>query len=589
MKRYHRLFSRSALPILIMILFTGLLFSFLLIRIYLSDRDQAYLRITVRQACLAAESGVHYALQGILRNFVQSEKPISSSNLPSPEAIEDRLPMGKWRRVGSASDAFFRLLQIKRVPGVDRKETPFVDESALFQLFVEGRSGKNLYRSSAVFEIAEPLKRFAVFNSLNEYYYGTPLQPWIAEAGGVPAFYQANQGTFDSGAISLRGVCNSPELLVKMFSPEGSDPFLTASGEKSSRGNYGRIFGRGGKSPCQGPLGCSTPLIVDDHTFFGPILTSFYLYRRGSYKPTVQMDQTAIALASSRRIQQASNNIEGDMPSGILVDRDSPGKPTFAMSWLPDFDALEKMARKDGIYIDEQGRGFLRGEPNGVDYHFGTHERYSETYLSPTSTKLEQDHSKEGFIVLSTPTRYGEINNLDAKALGGARIIFSENTVFLRGDIGGDLVIVTPRHILLTGSTNVDLPFNLFLVPREGVGISTTDLEEYISNNNPDLGFITAAKTWIVKALIYKPGAGWYGTWSRPQEAGGPVIPMGFLGSRILSITILGGCIEGNINRWVSHAATDGIVVKWDPSCTDRLPVKPVHINLMKTSTVRTQ
>jgi hypothetical protein len=93
-----------------------------------------------------------------------------------------------------------------------------------------------------------------------------------------------------------------------------------------------------------------------------------------------------------------------------------------------------------------------------------------------------------------------------------------------------------------------------------------------------------AARHWIINAVLYKPGAGWYGSWSRPPVSEGRAIPIGLGGH--LSMTIIGGTIQGNLQRWIECAGVDGIQVKWNPQAVARLPFVPMAANLLRMRTV---
>jgi|GEM_PF-1223623 len=581
LKKIASIYRNPAFPIMVMAGFTLLLFAALLFRVYNSDRDLALERIEQIQAQLAAESGIHFAIQKLHKELSHPEKLLLSVTITS-ESYSDALPIGQWIKAGIRKDAYFRLTEVKKISGIDRKETPLIDESNLLQIISEGRFGSRTYKSLGILSLTEMIKHFAVVNSLNRYYYGQPIQRWIEEAGSLEAFQKANRNIIDSGKLSPLGICNDPQLLVQMFSPNGSDTFIPPPGKSAMEANYGRIFSRDGKSPCIGPLYCQTPIVVDSHCFFGPIQTAALLYRRGNSKPVIQNRQTLIALTSSRRIQVATDNLDGEMPQGIFVDQDSQPNVSYLPPWRPDFAFLRKLAKKTGIYIDSTGKGFVRGELNSVDYHFSKTQMVSETYQPETSPRTEQDSADEGTITLSTSMKFEGRNNIDSAYLKNSKILFSENSIFIRGDLGGDLMIVTPHHIYLTGSLNVDSPFNAFLVSGEGTAISTADLENFIAAKNPDAEFIQSAQQWIIKAVIYKPGAGWYGIWSRLSDKGEQVAPRGALGSGRLALTIIGGCLEGNLQRWINFTSADGIKIQWAPQALDRLPISPIGVNLFR-------
>ncbi|HEY9071108.1 MAG TPA: hypothetical protein VIV61_12695 [Candidatus Ozemobacteraceae bacterium] len=576
----------ATFPVLVMTGFTGLLFLVLAARVYMSDRDLALDRVREHQARLAAESGIHFALARVRNALVQPEPAILPGAIV-PQAFESAVQIGRWRRIGGQTEAWFRVAEIRRVQLPDRLETPLIDESCQLQVTAEGRCGWHLAQTTAVVQLTDLVRTFGAMNSLNMYYYGTPLQPWIDRAGSLEAFMALNPGPFRTGALSPRGLIFDPRLLARVYQPAGEEPFLLASGTQPVGGSYGRFFAREGESPCRGPVYCQTPIVVDTHRFFGPVQTAGWLFRRGGAKPVIDDGRTVVALTSSRRVQLATDNLEGEMPPGSFVDQDASPNSSFVASWKPDFAALKAAAKRTGIYIDENGKGFYRGEAVDTDYHPGDHHLFSETYVDAATVGLEQDEVEGGYVVLSTAARYGERNNLDAVALRGARLVFSERSVYIRGEIGGDLLIVTPKHIFLTGSTNDEGPFSLFLVAGAGVALSTTDLENHVAEKKPSQSFISAAVKWKIRAVIYKPGAGWYGSWSSSPSGGKQVWPSGLLGGRVFTVTIEGACIEGNLKRWIDHAAPDGVRIEWKPAAADRLPVQPITANLLRMKTVR--
>ncbi len=572
-------------PVLIMTGFTGLLFVILAARVYLADRDLALDRVREQQSLLAAESGVNFALSRMRHALVQPDPPIHADRAV-PQAFEAAIQPGRWRRIGGQTEAWFRVTEIRRIQFPDRKETPLLDEGAQFRITSEGRCGRHLARSTGVILLTDLVRRFGVVNSLNMYYYGTPLQPWIRNAGSLDAVMAANADLFRGDLVSPRGLIFDAKLISRVFQPAEADSFDLPTGTAAVGGSYGRFYFRDGESPCLGPLYCQTPVVVDSHRFFGPVQTAGWFFRRGSAKPVIDDGQMVVALTSSRRIQLATDNLEGEMPAGTCVDQDSQPNSSFIAPWRPDFAALRAAAKRMGIYIDADGNGFNRGEATDVDYHPGQHHVYSETYIDATSVGLEQDEADEGYVVLSTAMRYGERNNLDAASLHGARLVFSERSVFLRGEIGDDVVIVTPKNIYLTGSTNDEGNYNLFLVAGRGIGLSLADLESYVAEKQPSQGFVSAALKWRIRAIMYKPGAGWYGSWSAKPAEGRDVRPTGILGIRSMSIDIEGACVEGNLKRWIDHAVPQGVKVHWKPGLADRLPMQPMTANLLKLRTI---
>lgn len=572
-------------PVLIMTGFTGLLFIVLAARVYLADRDLAMDRVKEHQAVLAAESGVNFALSRMRHALAQPE-PAILSEIAVPQAFEAAIQPGRWRRIGGQTEAWFRVTEIRRIMVPDRKNTPLIDEGAQFGIVAEGRCGRHLAKTTGIVLLMDLVRRFGVVNSLNMYYYGTPLQPWIGNAGSLDAFTAVNGDIFRSDAVSPRGLIFDARMLARVYQPDEKDSFALPSGTAAIGGSYGRFYSRDGESPCRGPLYCQTPVIVDTHRFFGPVQTAGWFFRRGSAKPVIDDGQMVVALTSSRRIQLATDNLEGEMPTGVCVDQDSQPNSSFIAPWRPDFAALRAAAKHTGIYIDADGKGYYRGESIDVDYHPGNHHAFSETYADATSVRLEQDEVDEGYVVLATAIRYGERNNLDAAALRGARLVFSERSIFMRGEIGDDVMIVTPRHIYLTGSTNDEGRYNLFLVAGQGIALSLSDLESIIAEKQPSPSFISAAQKWRIRAIMYKPGAGWYGSWSNVASGGKSVRPAGIIGFRSISLDIEGACLEGNLKRWIDHAVPNGVRVKWNPELADRLPMQPITANLLKMRTI---
>lgn len=566
--------------------FTGLLFIILAARVYLADRDLAMDRVREQQSMLAAESGVNFALSRMRHALVQPE-PAILPEIIVPQAFESAIQTGRWRRIGGQTEAWFRVTEIRRILVPDRRETPLLDESAQFRIISEGRCGRHLSRTTGIVLLTDLVRRFGVVNSLNMYYYGIPLQPWIGNSGGLDAFMAANDDLFRRDVVSPRGLIFDSRMLARVYLPSEADSFALPTGTASVGGSYGRFYVRDGESPCHGPLYCQTPVIVDTHRFFGPVQTAGWFFRRGSAKPVIDDGQMVVALTSSRRIQLATDNLEGEMPPGAAVDQDSQPNSSYIAPWRPDFAALRAAAKRTGIYIDADGKGYHRGEPTDIEYHPGNHHAFSETYLDATSIAVEQDEVDEGFVVLSTAIRYGERNNLDAAALRGARLVFSERSVFMRGEIGDDVMVVTPRHIYLTGSTNDEGNYNLFLVAGQGIALSLADLEAHVTEKQPSQSFVAAAVRWKIRAVMYKPGAGWYGSWSQTPANGKSVRPTGVLGVRSISLDIEGACIEGNIKRWIDHAAPKGVQVRWNPKLGNRLPMQPLTANLLKMRSIR--
>ena len=288
---------------------------------------------------------------------------------------------------------------------------------------------------------------------------------------------------------------------------------------------------------------------------------------------------------SSPRIQQTSGNIEQRNLTKYFPDRDSIKYSSFIPSWRPDFEHLRQQSKEYGIYIDAEGKGYLNGEQLDVDYHPGVVTMYSDSYLTSNSAAYEQDELKdEKYIVLASDLNYNGYNNIDGTNLQGAKLIFSERSVYIRGDIGSDLVIVTPGHIFVTGPTNIDSNLNLFLLAAEGTAVSTVDLENVVAQNNPSPNFVEAAREWIIRAIIYKPGAGIYSTASRIQKDT-PISFRGIFAGKSLKLHIIGSCIGGNLQRWINNTENNSLIIEHDPSSAERLGVTPVTANLLRLRT----
>ncbi len=575
--------KQSLLPVLIMVGFTVLLVAAMLIRVYRADRDLGMTRISAQQARLAAESGISFAIEKMRSAIITSDRTANPESLTAV-FFADQLETDGWIAFGQKSKAWFRIVSVRKVFADNATDTNLLNESLQYQILSEGRSGPFRYSTAAVVQLYDLVKSFAVFSSLDEYYYGTPIQADVENAGSLDRFVEANSGLFSAGMINRQGICFDPQLLVKMFAFEGSEPFNLATGTARLSQNFGRRYFRDQNSPCVGPLYCESPVVVDSHTFFGPVQTALYFYRRGTSQPRIESGNSAVAMNSSLRIQHAVDSLEGRNPAGIFVDRDSAGYASFIPPWRPDFEHLRKQARSRGIYIDNDGRGHLNGQPLDIDYHPGEAHLFSDSYRGPNSTRFEQDQLDEKYVVLSSEMRYQGFNNLSSANLQGARLVFSERSIYLRGDIGSDLVIVTPGHIFLTGPTNIDSNLNLFLVAGEGTALSTVDLETLIRSSNPGVDFINAAREWHVRAVIYKPGAGVYTAESRPQK-GSPINFRRLFAGESLRIIIHGACIGGNLQRWLDNTEAGSLKVRHIPEAADRLNVRPVSANILRQRT----
>lgn len=575
--------KQSLLPVVVMICFTLLLVFAMIVKVYRADRDLGLMRIAGQQARLAAESGIDYAIE---KMRVAANTSDRSAN---PEALSavffaDQLETDRWIQFGQKTDAWFRIVSVRKVLTDNLATTELLDESLQFQVLSEGRCGRFRYSTAAVVQLYDLVKNFAVFSSLDEHYYGTPMQAQVENAGALDTFVSANSELFRAALINRQGICHDPLLLVKMFAPDGTDPFNPATGTQKLSENYGRRYLRDGVSPCVGPLYCESPVVVDSHTFLGPVQTALYFYRRGPSQPRIESGNSAVAMNSSLRVQHAVDNLEGKNPADVFVDCDSQGYASFIPPWRPDFDHLRKLAKTRGIYIDQTGKGYLNGQPGAIDYHPGEAHLFSDSYRGPNSTRFEQDELDEKYVVLSSEMRFQGFNNISATNLQGARLIFSERSVYLRGDIGSDLVIVTPGHLFITGPTNIDSNLNLFLIAGEGTAISTVDLETHINESRPGEEFIAAAREWLIKAVIYKPGAGIYTAESRPQK-GKPINFRRLFAGESLKIRIQGACIGGNLQRWIDNTEPDSLQIHHVPGGADRLDVRPVSLNVLRLRT----
>lgn len=572
--------KHSLIPVLVMVGFTLLLVAALIFRVYRADRDLGMLRLVERQARLASESGINYAIEKMRQIIINSDRAANPAALTG-EFFSDQIENDKWISFGQKSDSFFRVLSIRKLVNNDNTATPLLNEGLQYQVLTEGRCGGYRYSTAAVIQLYDLVKSFAAFSSLDEYYYGTPIQPWVERSGGLEPFVEANSELFDSGRITRMGICHDPVLLHKLFMSEGTSPFAVASNTIQINENFAGKYFRGGESPCLGPLYCESPVVVDSHIFAGPVQTALYFYRRGNAQPRILSGNTAVAMNSSLRMQHAVDSLEGKNPSDALVDRDANLYASFIPPWRPDFTYLRELSKTRGIYIDADGKGFINEKPIDIDYHPGEAHLYSDSYRGPNSRMYEQDQLDEKYIVLSTETHFKGFNNISVANLQGARLIFSERSVYLRGDIGTDLVIVTPGHIFLTGPTNIDSNLNLLLVGGEGTALSTVDLEKIIQENNSGSEFVNAAREWLIRAVIYKPGAGVYTTESRPQK-GEPISFRRLFSGQSLKIRIHGACIGGNLQRWIDNTEPDSLKITHDPTAADRLALKPLSLNLLR-------
>lgn len=573
--------KRSLIPVFVMLGFSALLIAALFVKVYRADKDLGMLRSETYQARLAAESGVNYAITKMREAILNSDRPVTPEVLTSL-FFEDRIELDEWKSFGVKTQALFRVTSIRRLSIDDDESTRLIDEGQQYQIITEGICGSHRYTTAAIVQLYDIAKMFGVFQSLDEFYYGSPLLPYVSAYGSFNAFYNANKEIFESGRITPQGKIIDPAMLVKMYEPRGKTEFKTADGKDE---NYGQYYSKIGSSPSKGPIYCSLPVIVDSHEFHAPVQTALYFYRRPDTHPVLKENNSVRNMNSSPRIQQTSGNIEQRNLTKYFPDRDSIKYSSFIPSWRPDFEHLRQQSKEYGIYIDAEGKGYLNGEQLDVDYHPGVVSMYSDSYLTSNSAAYEQDELKdEKYIVLASDLNYNGYNNIDGTNLQGAKLIFSERSVYIRGDIGSDLVIVTPGHIFVTGPTNIDSNLNLFLLAAEGTAVSTVDLENVVAQNNPSPNFVEAAREWIIRAIIYKPGAGIYSTASRIQKDT-PISFRGIFAGKSLKLHIIGSCIGGNLQRWINNTENNSLIIEHDPSSAERLGVTPVTANLLRLRT----
>ena len=571
----------SLIPILVMVCFTILLVGALFIKVYHADRDLGILRSERYQARLASESGINYAVDKMREAIIKSERPVEPDALTS-FFFEDAIPMEKWIQYGVKSKASFRVTSIRKMNIEDDEKTELIDEGNQYQVITEGKCGSHRYSTAAIVQLYDIARLFGVFKSLDEYYYGNPLSQYIQACGSFNEFYKLNSEYFDSGKITRHGKIVEPGLIVKMYEKDGKSPFKTPNGIQE---NYGNKYSRNGISPSKGPLYCEMPVIVDNHEFLSPAQSALYFYHRPGTNPVLREENSVRKMYSSPRIQHTGGGVEKRNFTRFFVDRDAIRYSSFIPSWNPDIDHLRKMCKAHGIYIDGDGKGYLNGSQTDVDYHPGVSTTYSDSYLTYNSSDYEQDELKdEKYVVLSSDNKYQGYNNLSNFNLQGARMVFSERSVFIRGDIGSDLIIVTPGHIFITGPTNVDSSLNLFLIAGEGTAVSTVDLEQVVKKNGSDLEFIEAVREWQIRAVIYKPGAGVYTGESRIQKDS-PINFRGIVGGKGLKRHIIGSCIGGNLQRWMDNCEKDSLIVEHDKTAIERMPVSPVTVNLLRMRT----
>ncbi len=579
--------KQSLIPIVVMIGFSLLLIGSLLVKVYQADRDLGQLRSDKYQARLAAESAINYTVTKMCEAIRTSDRPVEPSVLTSI-FFEDRIPIDEWVKFGVKTKSYFRVTSIRKLSIDDDEDTKLIDEGQQYQIITEGRCGLHCYSTAAIVQLYDLAKLFGVFQSLDEYYYGNPMAPYAATFGSFNEFYKANHELFDSGRITTQGKILDPKLLISMYEPGGKSPFVTPE-DKPITDNYGAFFNRGGVSPCNGPIYFGLPVVVDNHEFNAPAQTALYFYHRPDTKPVLkEKDSNSVRMMySSPRIQYTSGKVENRNYTKFFVDRDSIKYSAFIPPWRPDINHLRELSKKRGIYIDDEGKGHLNGNPIEVDYHPGVITMHSDSYLTPNSSNYEMDELKdEKYIVLASDVKYDGYNNIDGANLNGAKLIFSERSIYLRGEIGSDLIVVTPGHIFITGPTNIDSRLNLFLVAAQGTAISTVDLEDVIKKNNPTPEFIDAVREWNIRAVIYKPGAGVYSAASLENKDSNTKINfLGVVGGRSIKLHIIGSCIGGNLQRWIDNTEYNSLVIDHDPDSVERLAISPVTANILKLRT----
>ncbi|MDD3148242.1 MAG: hypothetical protein PHD82_13150 [Candidatus Riflebacteria bacterium] len=122
------------------------------------------------------------------------------------------------------------------------------------------------------------------------------------------------------------------------------------------------------------------------------------------------------------------------------------------------------------------------------------------------------------------------------------------------------------------------------MIAGEGTAISTVDLETHIREAKPGADFINAAREWLIKAVIYKPGAGVYTAESRPQK-GTPINFRRLFAGESLKIRIQGACIGGNLQRWLDNTEPGTLLIQHVPGGCDRLSLRPISLNVLRLRT----
>ena len=104
--------KQSMIPLVVMICFTLSLVLALFYRVYQADRDLGMMRVAGRQARLAAESGINYALEKMRAAVTASDRaadPAALTTLFFSENIEST----DWIKFGQKSTAAFRVISIR--------------------------------------------------------------------------------------------------------------------------------------------------------------------------------------------------------------------------------------------------------------------------------------------------------------------------------------------------------------------------------------------------------------------------------------------------------------------------------------------
>lgn len=575
--------EKPEFPLIVMIIVILIFFGIAFLRIYYLDKTQIIKQIYNIQAKYAAESG--------LIIFTQHIQNLLNEKIPTPTKPDEILSMlldeckhFDWKNCGFKNSSKFKIANIRKLPLVDDIKTPFLDEGQLYAIECIGVCGEFKYQSSGILSFINLFKHYAVVNSLNEYYYGKPLQKWITIHGNLDNFISANKEIFEKGYFSINGLCHSPEWLYKLYGLGLPDPFAPSIDGKYLSANYSPLFSIGTKSICLGPLYCRTPIIVDKHEFEGPVKTSSYLFVRDQNKAFIKNSNTNIKLYSSYRIQEVQKKIEGENILEWLSDRDSVGTGKIRHYWRPNFNTLRIYAKEHGIYISEDGIGYVKGKKVETNYFPQKVKIISEVYTTPLGIMPEQDVEEGTVITLASSRKFQNYNNMSRENLHNSNLVFSENSIFIRGDIENDVIIVTPKKIFITGSINKYSKSRVFLIAGLGVAISTHDLENVIQSNKEDQAFISSALKWQINAYIYKVGGGVYSSnfenFQKKYEYDGKKVL-----DYQLNIAINGATIEGNINRWIKALGEKNIIITWNANDLEKLIYLPVSVNLIQLKT----